>query len=263
MMGQTGKSEKLYEAITELPDELIAEAEEFLKEKEKSAVVTGSLAKKKGYFRWILAAAACLALFCGGIVSGLWLAERKETGELQQTKYEEEKRGFHFLVTNMAANNSNSMLIKPVDDGYSEYDLYSNYINTVTDNYTEIASLYKLYKITSGDRIEKVVYCAGNEAAQTVTVTDEAALREFYEQTLRLHRYSEGDFFDNVISKMSKKEIAEFHGDCRVIEITTTNGLVFTYSLYPKSGWLFCGSTMSFYVLNDEFLQWFQTYCEE
>ena len=263
MMGQTEKCEKLYEAITELPDELIAEAEEFLQEKEKSAAVTGRPAKKNSYFKWILAVAACLTLFCTGIVSGLWLAEGKETGELQQTKYEEEKQGFHFLVSNMAANNSNSIQMKPSNDGYFENDLYSNYLNTVTDNYTEISSLYMLYGITSGDRIEKVVYCAGNEAAQTVTITDKKNLQVFYELTLGLRRYSEGDFYDDVISKMSKEEIAKFHGDCRVLEITTTNGLVFTYSLYPKSGWLFCGSTMSFYVLGDEFLQWFQTYCEE
>ena len=250
MMGRTEKCEKLYEAITELPDELISEAEEYSTEKEKTV-------KKNGYLKWVFAAAACLVLFCSGVVSGILLTESRQQGGLTQTKTDGEREGFQFLVNSMASNNRGSTQTKPAED------LFSNYMNVTIDNYTEIASLYKLYGITSGNRIEKIVYCAGNDASQMVTVTDEEALWVFYEQTLGLHRYSEGDFFDNVISKMSKEEIADFHGDCRVLEIATTNGLVFTYSFYPKSGWLFCGSTMSFYVLGDEFLQWFQNYCEE
>ena len=250
MMGQTEKCEKLYEAITELPDEVISEAEEYSTEKEKTV-------KKNGYLKWIFAAAACLVLFCSGVVSGILLTESRQQGGLTQTKTDGEREGFQFLVNSMASNNGGSTQMKPTGD------LFSNYMNVTIDNYTEIASLYQLYGITSGDRIEKVKYCTGNDASQMVTVTDEEALRVFYEQTLGLHRYNEGDFYDNVISKMSKEEIAEFHGDCRVLEITTTNDFVFTYSLYPKSGWLFCGSTMSFYALTDGFLQWFQTYCEE
>lgn len=265
MMGQTEKREKLYEAITELPDEFILEAEEDLAvetDKMQEMIDERAVVKKKAYLKWVLAAAACLLLFCGGIVSGLLLAENRQPGGLTQTKNDGEREGFQFLVHNMAMNNTNSTNSSPSET------LYSNYVNTymnsniAAESHTELTDLYQLYGITSGDEIEKVVCSKGNHVPNAVTVTQEEALEEFYQLTTELERCSIHVFFNTVIDKMSNMEIAAFHEECRLLEITTTNGLVFTYSIYPRSGWLYSGGTMSYYVLSDELLDWYTEHCE-
>ena len=246
-MGQTEKSEKIYAAITELPDEYILEAEEY--------AAPGKI--QNPYLKWTLAAAACLVIFCSGMISGLWLAENRQQGGLTQTKHEEEKESFQFLVHNMAMNNASSTNVSPSDA------VYSNYLNFSTKSCTEIADLYQLYGMTSGDEIEKIVYSKGNRDAKTITITEEEARREFYQLTMGLERYSANQFFVKVIDKLSEKEIAAFHEECRILEVTTTNGLVFVYSIYPESEWLYCGGTMSYYALSEELLDWHETYCSE
>lgn len=252
----TEKSEKLYEAMTGISDELITEAEsyDFSGQKQKADRENRKTSGKNKihYLKWGLATAACLLLFCGGVVSGIILAENRQQGNMTQTKTEEEKEAFQFLVHNMAMSNANSINPSPSDV------VYSNYLNVSVDSYTELVDLYELYGITSGDKIEKVVCGKGNNEDDAVTITGEEAVEEFYRLTSGLERYPVNVFFDTVIDKLSNVEIAAFHEECMTMEITTTNGLVFALSMYPKSGWLYSGGTMSYYVLSEELLDWFE-----
>ena len=168
------------------------------------------------------------------------------------TKTEEEKDAFQFLVHNMAVSNTNS-----INPSQSEI-VYSNYLNVSVDSYTELVDLYQLYGITSGDEIEKVVCGKGNNKDDAVTITGKEAVEAFYRVTSDLERYAVNVFFDKVIDKMSTVEITAFHEECMTLEITTTNGLVFTLSMYPKSGWLYSGGTMSYYVVSEELLDWYE-----
>ena len=254
----TEKSEKLYEAITEFPDELIAEAEEYAfegqkqKDDRKNRKAFGK--DKIYYLKRALAVAACLLLFCGGVVSGILLTESRQQGNRTQTKAEEEKDAFQFLVHNMAMNNSPGST-----NSNSSEALMSNYMNySINSSYTELADLYQLYGITSGTEIEKVVCGKGNNRDDAVTITGKETVEEFFRLTSELERYTVNVFFDTVIDKMSTVEIAAFHEECMTLEITTTNGLVFTLSMYPKSGWLYSGGTMSYYVLSEELLDWYE-----
>ena len=192
MIEKIEKSEKIYDAITELPDEFILEAEEY--------AVPAKLPNP--YLKWALAVAACLVIFCGGMISGLLLAENRQQGGPTQAKREEEKESFQFLVHNMAMNNSSSTNFSPSDA------VYSNYLNVSIDSYTELVDLYQLYGMTSGDEIEKIVYGKGSRDLKKVTITEEEARRAFYQLTSGLVRYSANNFFSKVIDKMSEKEIS-------------------------------------------------------
>lgn len=257
----TEKSEKIYEAMTGISDELITEAEEYSFEGQKqkadreSRKTSGK--NKIHYLKWGLATAACLLLFCGGVVSGIILAENRQQGNMTQTKTEEEKEAFQFLVHNMAMSNANS-----INPSLSDV-VYSNYLNVSVDSYTELVDLYELYGITSGDKIEKVVCGKGNNEDDAVTITGEEAVEEFYRLTASLTRCNVNDFFDKVIEKMSEKEIVNFHEECITLEITTSNGLVFAFSVYPGTGWLYCGGTMSYYALSEELLDWYEKNCSK
>jgi len=209
--------------------------------------------------KWVLAAVAGLVLFCSGVVSGIWLVESRQQGGLQQTKSDEEREGFQFLVHNMAMNNGNITNSNPPNT------LYSNYMNAGTNSYAEITDLYQLYGISGGREIEKIVYSRGTQGEQAArrTITEETVLEEFYRLTSGLVRCNTDTFFNKVIDVMSEQEIAAFHEECMLFEITGTNGLVFTYNIYPKSGWLYCAGTMSYYVLSQELLDWYEKNCGE
>ncbi len=261
----TEKSEKIYEAMTGISDELITEAEEYSFEGQKqkadreSRKTSGK--NKIHYLKWGLAVAACLCVFGCGVLSGILISGGKEENPLEQTATSEERKSFQFLVHNMAMNNSAGSTNSNAPEA-----LMSNYMNfSVGNSYTEIEDLYRLYGITSGDTIEKIVYYKGSKDISEAmsAVTNMAALEEFYRLTASLTRCNVNDFFDKVIEKMSEKEIVNFHEECITLEITTSNGLVFAFSVYPETGWLYCGGTMSYYALSEELLDWYEKNCSK
>jgi hypothetical protein len=132
-------------------------------------------------------------------------------------------------------------------------------------SYTEISDLYRLYGIMSGEAIEKIAYYRGSkDITETVAqITATETIKKFYQLTSSLVRCDADSFFDRVIDNMSEKEIAKFHEECMTLEITTKSGLVFAFSIYPRTGWLYCGGTMSYYALSDELLDWYEENCKK
>ena len=262
----TEKSEKLYDAMTGISDELIKEAEEYSFEGQKDGRENRKTSGKKKihYLKWGLAVAACLCVFGCGVLSGMLLAESREENPLKQTATNEERKGFQFLVQNMAVNFSN-------DDSQNNAKdiLMSNYmnayLNVTTEGYKEISDLYRLYGITSGEKIEKIVCKPYQQSTQTqfYEITDASEIKEFYALSSLLARHDTDAFFRKVVDKMSVGERAAFHAECRFLEITTSDGLVFSFSIYPESGWLYSGGTMSYYALSEELLDWYEKNCSE
>ncbi len=147
-------------------------------------------------------------------------------------------------------------------DGEEWYTaLFCNFYQYDSNTNCSLSELYRVYGIDDADDIKSITKMSDdNENEIGAPVAERQEITEFYNMTIALVSYGNDDFqaevFDGISEEDQQDSQNAFADDRQDLRIETKDGLCFFITLYPNYDWIYCGSTMSYYKIDNQMHGW-------